>query len=69
MRKLSEFYNKTPDKISEEELVDYFIHRQEVTEWSPATMRICYSGIKFFFINVLKRKWKNGCPMSFPEKK
>ena len=57
MRKLSEFYNKTPDKITEEELVDYFIHRQEVTEWSPATMRICYSGIKFFFINVLKRKW------------
>ena len=57
MRKLTEFYNKTPDKISENELVDYFIHRQEVTEWSPATMRICYSGIKFFFINVLKRKW------------
>jgi site-specific recombinase XerD len=57
MRKLSEFYDKTPDKISEEELVDYFIHCQEVIEWSPATMRICYSGIKFFFINVLKRKW------------
>lgn len=57
MRKLTEFYNKTPDKITEEELIDYFIQRQEVTEWSPATMRICYSGIKFFFINVLKRKW------------
>ena len=57
MRKLSEFYNKTPDKITEEELVDYFIHCQEVIEWSPATMRICYSGIKFFFINVLKRQW------------
>jgi site-specific recombinase XerD len=57
MRKLTEFYDKMPDKITEEELVDYFIHRQEVTEWSPATMRICYSGIKFFFINVLKRKW------------
>jgi len=57
MRKLTEFCNKTPDKITEEELIDYFIQRQEVTEWSPATMRICYSGIKFFFINVLKRKW------------
>jgi len=57
MRKLTEFYDKTPDKISEQELVDYFIHCQEVLEWSPATMRICYSGIKFFFINVLKRKW------------
>lgn len=57
MRKLTDFYNKNPDKISEAELVDYFIHRQQVTEWSPATMRICYSGIKFYFINVLKRKW------------
>lgn len=57
IRKLTEFYDKTPDKISEEELIDYFIHRQEVTEWSPATMRICYTGIKFFFINVLKRDW------------
>jgi len=79
MRKLVEFHNKTPDKISEEELIDYFIHRQEVAAWSPATMRICYSGIKFFFINVLKRKWhtlklakakgKSGFPLSFPEKK
>ncbi len=24
MRKLSEFYDKTPDKITEEELIDYF---------------------------------------------
>lgn len=57
IRKLTEFYDKTPDKICEEELVDYFIHRQEVAKWSPATMRICHSGIKFFFINVLKRQW------------
>ncbi|MBU0729116.1 MAG: site-specific integrase [Proteobacteria bacterium] len=57
IRKLTEFYDKTPDKITEEELVDYFIHCQEVIKWSPATMRICYTGIKFFFINVLKRKW------------
>jgi len=57
VRKLIDFYDKSPDKITEEELINYFIHRQEVTEWSPATMRICYSGIKFFFINVLKRKW------------
>ncbi len=57
MRKLAEFYDKTPDKITEEELVDYFVHRQEVTEWSPATMRICHAGIRFFFTNVLKREW------------
>jgi site-specific recombinase XerD len=28
-----------------------------VTGWAPATMRICYTGVKFFFKNVLKREW------------
>lgn len=57
VRMLVEHYNKTPDRINEHELQDYFLHRQNIDKWSPATMRICYSGIKFFFINVLKRDW------------
>ena len=57
MRQLVEHYDRTPDHITEDELLDYFIHRQNVTGWSPATMRICYSGVKFFFKHVLKRDW------------
>jgi len=57
VRMLVDYYNKTPDQINEQDLQDYFLHRQNVDKWSPATMRICYSGIKFFFINVLKRDW------------
>lgn len=57
VRMLVDFYGKTPDLITETELVDYFLHRRNVNKWSGATMRICYSGIKFFFANVLKRDW------------
>jgi site-specific recombinase XerD len=57
VRQLVDFYKKTSDLITEQELQDYFLHRKNVSKWSAATMRICYSGIKFFFINVLKRKW------------
>jgi site-specific recombinase XerD len=57
VRQLVEFYHKTPDQVTEKELEDYFLHRRNVNKWSAATMRICYSGIKFFFINVLKREW------------
>ncbi len=57
MRLLVEHCDKTPDRITEEELLNYFIHRQEVSGWSPATMRICHAGIKFFFKHVLKREW------------
>jgi integrase len=57
VRMLVDFYNKTPDQVNEQELQDYFLHRKNVDKWSAATMRICYSGIKFFFVNVLRRDW------------
>lgn len=57
VRQLVDFYGKTPDGISEPELEDYFLHRRNVDKWSSATLRIAYSGIKFFFVHVLKRQW------------
>jgi len=57
IRLLCDHYGSPPDHLTEDNLVDYFIHRQEVTKWSPATMRICYTGIKFFFAHVLQRDW------------
>jgi len=58
VRKLIEFYNgKDPDQITEDELRKYFIHRQDVDKWQPNTMRICYSGIKLFYLHVVQRDW------------
>jgi len=45
---LVDFYNKTFDQITEVPLQDYFLHGKNKDKWSPATMRIFYSGIKFF---------------------
>jgi integrase/recombinase XerD len=57
VRQLVDYYQKTPDQISEPELEDYFLHRRNVDKWSSATLRIAYSGVRFFFVNVLKRDW------------
>jgi site-specific recombinase XerD len=57
VRMLCEFYDKTPDLISEPELQEYFLHRKNVNRWAPKTLRICYAGIRFFYINVLARDW------------
>ena len=57
LRQLVDFYGKTPDLVSEEELQDYLLHCRNVTKWSAATLRICYSGLKFFFEKVLHREW------------
>ena len=58
VRMLSQFYGKTPDLISEQELQEYFLHRKNVCHWSPKTMRICYCGIRFFYEKVLDRNWR-----------
>ena len=57
VRMLCEFYGKTPDLLTEQELQEYFLQRKNVNHWAPKTMRICYCGIRFFYINVLERNW------------
>ncbi|NJD33598.1 MAG: integrase [Betaproteobacteria bacterium] len=57
VRMLVEFTGKTPDEIGEPELQQYFLHRKNQDRWSPNTMRICYCGIRHFFVHVLRRDW------------
>jgi site-specific recombinase XerD len=57
VRMLVEFQDKAPEAITADELQAYFLHRRNVSHWSPATLRICYAGIRFFFERVLQRDW------------
>jgi site-specific recombinase XerD len=57
VRMLVDCYGKPPAEISEEELEAYFLRRRNVDRWSPKTMRICHAGIRFYFVQVLKRNW------------
>jgi hypothetical protein len=34
VRMLSQFYDKTPDLISEPEIQEYFLHRKNVNRWA-----------------------------------
>ena len=57
VRLLAQFYGKSPDLLSEQELQHDFLHRKNVDGLAPASMRICYSGIRFFSQHVLTRDW------------
>ena len=57
VRMLIEFQHQAPDEITADALQAYFLHRRNVSRWSPATLRICYAGIRFFFEKVLQRDW------------
>ena len=57
VRQLVDFYGKTPDLVSEEELQNYLLHCRNENKWSAATLRICYCALKLFFEKVLQREW------------
>src|SRR5215831_9187015 len=54
---LSQFYDKSPHLISDKELQHSWLHRQSLDGLAPASMRLCSSGIRFFYQHVRKRDW------------
>jgi integrase/recombinase XerD len=58
VEKLIEYFNKPPDKISDEELREYFLYLQNTKKYSRATMTIALCGIKFFYEKTLNKKFE-----------
>ena len=57
VRKLCEHFGKSPGKITEDNLRDYFIYGKNVKKWSRSTSTVALCGIKFFYKNTIKRPW------------
>jgi integrase/recombinase XerD len=57
VRQLCAHFDKSPGKITEEELRDYFLYGKNVKKWSRSTSTVALCGIKFFYENTIKRPW------------
>ena len=57
VRHLSEYCDKSPDQIDEEEIRSYFLHVKNEKKWARPTCTIAICGIKFFWEQTLKRDW------------
>lgn len=57
VRQLAEHYGKSPDRIGENELRQYFLYLKNEMDVSASTFQVALSGIKFFYQQTLKRDW------------
>jgi hypothetical protein len=55
---LAEYYGKSPDRISEEEVRQYFLHLKNDKPVAPGTFGAARAGIKFLFVHTLGREWR-----------
>jgi site-specific recombinase XerD len=57
VRQLAEHYMKSPDRIGEEEIRQYFLYVKNVKKWKRPTCTTAICAIKFFWEHTLKRDW------------
>lgn len=58
VRQLADFCERSPDKVTEDQLRRFFLHLKNERHFSYGSLRVAYSGIKFFYTRTCKRKWK-----------
>lgn len=58
VRQLMNFWGCALEEIEEQQVREYWLHCKDELDWAGATMRISYSGIKFFYQHTLKRDWE-----------
>lgn len=57
VRQLGSYWHFPAEEIAELQVRDYFLYCKNDYGWIAATMRISYSGIKFFYTTTFPQNW------------
>ena len=69
VRKLAEFYQVSPDKLSEQRVRKYFLTIKNEHHYAPGSLRVAFNGIKFFYTHTCKRNWQTLWQVKIPNSK
>ena len=57
-RQLSDFAQCSPDKVTETQVRQFFLHLKNERKFAYGSLRVALSGVKFFFSVTCKRDWE-----------
>ena len=69
IRQLADYCQQRPDKISESELRRYFLYLKNEKQFAYGSLRVAFSGIKFFYTRTCKRSWETLATMKLQHAK
>ncbi len=58
VRKLADFCQCSPDKLTEEQLRQWLLHLKIDKQFAYGSLRVAFSGVKFFFTRTCRREWR-----------
>ena len=57
VRQLADHFHTPPDRLSEQQLRDYFLHLKNDRKFASGSLVVAYSAIKFFYSHTSPRDW------------
>jgi site-specific recombinase XerD len=69
VRQLAAHFHRPPDQLSEAQLREYLLFLKNDKQLAPATLRLAYSGIKFFYTRTAPRDWQTLKSLRIPKRK
>lgn len=57
VRQLADYCQRSPGKITEDQLRRYFLYLKNEKKFAYGSLRVAFSGIKFFYTRTCKRSW------------
>jgi site-specific recombinase XerD len=57
VRKLARHFRQPPDQLTEAQLREYFLFLKNETQLAPASIKMAFHGIRFFFRHTTPRDW------------
>jgi site-specific recombinase XerD len=57
VRQLADHFHTPPDRLSEQQVRDYFLHLKNDRKFAAGSLVIAYSAIKFFYSHTSPREW------------
>jgi integrase/recombinase XerD len=69
VRQLADFCRTSPDQISEDQVRRFFLHLKNDKAFASGSLRVAFSGIKFFYTRTCRRNWQTLAQMKIKEVK
>lgn len=69
VRQLADYCEKRPNRITEAELRRYFLYLKNEKQFAYGSIRVAFSGIKFFYSRTCKRSWQTLATMKLQRAK
>ncbi|MFT7641656.1 MAG: integrase/recombinase XerD, partial [Pirellulaceae bacterium] len=69
VRQLADWAEVAPDVVTETQLRHYFLYLKNEKQFAYGSMRVAFSGIKFFYSRTCKRQWETLATMKLQQAK